>query len=305
MKFGVNILNYGWVATPEHLRGWARFLEETGFHAALISDHIAVTPDVAEPYPAPFYDPFTTLSWFAGMTERIELGTTVTVLPYRNPLLTARVAANIDRFSDGRMILGVGVGWAEREYEALGLPFDKRGAITDEHLAAIHCLWGRDTASFDGEYVSFHDVSTGPRPVRSPHPPIWVGGASRAAIRRAVRYGTAWHPVFPTLDWLRSEGLPALRETAQREQRATPAFVPRIPVLLTDEPLEDEKRWPGEGTLDQIRSDLHAFAELGAEYVLLDTYRGTPDQLAEPEQDQRTLELLAEHVLDLRGQTLR
>src|SRR5215203_89997 len=123
MKFGVNVLNFGAHATSSGLRGWARFAEDTGFHSAMISDHIAVTPDVAEQYPAPFYDPFTTLAWFAGLTERVELGTTVAVLPYRSPLQTARVTANIDRFSGGRMILGVGVGWARQEYAALKVPY--------------------------------------------------------------------------------------------------------------------------------------------------------------------------------------
>ncbi len=302
MKFGVNVLNFGPDAGPDTLRGWARFAEDTGFHSALISDHVTVTTDVAVPYPAPFYDPFSTLAWFAGMTERIELGTTVTVLPYRNPLQTARVAANIDRFSNGRMILGVGVGWAQEEYQALGVPFEKRGAITDEYLTAIRTLWTEENASMAGEFVSFSDVSSAPLPVRTP--PIWVGGSSRPALRRAVRCGT-WHPVFPRLPWLREEGLPTVRKLADEAERPMPGFAPRIPVLLSENPLDEQTRFPGEGTLDQIRSDLHAFAELGAEHVVLDTYRGSPDKLVSPEQDWRTLEILAENVLDLEAESLR
>src|SRR5690606_1924702 len=111
--------------------------EDSGFAIAMVSDHLAPTPDVAELYPSPFYDPYATLAWMAGFTDRIELGTTVTIVPYRHPLLTARLASNIDAFTGGRFVLGVGVGWSEAEYAALGIPFRQRGRITDEYLAAI------------------------------------------------------------------------------------------------------------------------------------------------------------------------
>lgn len=191
MKIAVNALNFGPGATAENLRGWARFAEDTGFHALMISDHVTVTPDVAGQYPAPFFDPFSTLAWLAGVTERIELGTSVAILPYRSPLQTARVVANIDQFSGGRMILGAGVGWAKQEFDALGVAFERRGAITDEYLTAIRRHWAKETASMDGEFASFTDVSTEPLPVRTP--PVWVGGASRAAnpSHGPARHGVA------------------------------------------------------------------------------------------------------------------
>src|SRR6058998_3989630 len=129
MKFGINILNFGPGATPENLKRWAQFAESSGFHALLISDHVAVTPDVAAQYPAPFYEPFTTLSWLAGITDRIRLGTTVLIAPYRHPLLVARMAANLDQLSGGRLVLGVGVGWAQQEFDALGTDFRRRGQM--------------------------------------------------------------------------------------------------------------------------------------------------------------------------------
>src|SRR6058998_760215 len=127
MKFGINILNFGPGATPENLKRWAQFAESSGFHALLISDHVAVTPDVAAQYPAPFYDPFTCLAWIAGFTSCIEIGTTVAILPYRHPLQMARVVASLDQLSGGRFIFGVGVGWAKQEFDALGIPFNRRG----------------------------------------------------------------------------------------------------------------------------------------------------------------------------------
>jgi alkanesulfonate monooxygenase SsuD/methylene tetrahydromethanopterin reductase-like flavin-dependent oxidoreductase (luciferase family) len=164
MKLGVNILNFGPGGSPDSLRGWARFAEQAGFSIAMISDRGPLTPDVQALYPAPFYDPFVTLAWLAGQTEHIELGTTVALLPYRHPLLTARMVANIDQFSGGRFVFGVGVGWSEPEFAALGVPFGQRGAITDEYLAAITELWAGEVASMDGRFVSFREIGTGPAP---------------------------------------------------------------------------------------------------------------------------------------------
>src|SRR5690606_33113768 len=138
------------------------------------------------------------------------------ILPYRHPLLTARMAAAIDHFTAGKFILGAGVGWSEDEYAALGVSFRDRGRITDAHLRAIAAAWTNDVVTFQDEPVSYEQVSTGPRPVRRPRPPIWVGGTSRAAIRRAARLGDAWHPNSAEPDWLRAKGLPALREEAVR-----------------------------------------------------------------------------------------
>ena len=271
MKFGLNILNFGPNANPESLLRQARMAEELGCHFAMISDHVAVTPDVQAPYPTPFYDPFITLSWLAGVTKIIELGTTVAILPFRHPLLTARMGACLDRLSGGRFILGVGVGWARQEFEALGVPFHQRGAIANEYLDVIRKCWTNDVVSYDGQWVKFQDVHTGPWPVREPHPPIWVGGSSEAALRRAVRYGDGWHPLRFRIGWLKDEGCPALRRIAGEESRPVPALCPRIQIRVEEQTLDDHKRFAGQGTLDQIRGDIEALADLGAESVLLDT----------------------------------
>jgi probable F420-dependent oxidoreductase len=293
MKLGVNILNFGAGTSPESLRGWARFAEQAGFSIAMISDHVALTPDVSAIYPAPFYDPFTTLAWLAAETETIELGTTVAILPYRHPLLTARITANIDQFSGGRFVLGVGISWSEDEYAALGVPFNRRGAIADEHLAAIIELWTTDVASLDGDFASFRDVQTGPRPLRRPHPPIWVGGSSAAGIRRAARFGDAWHPIDPRLGWLRDTGIPRLQDAAETAGRRTPALCPRINLELTATELDDEARSTGVGSLAQVLRDLDELAALGAEHVVLDTYTGRPVDRRPAADDWRTLDTVA------------
>jgi alkanesulfonate monooxygenase SsuD/methylene tetrahydromethanopterin reductase-like flavin-dependent oxidoreductase (luciferase family) len=140
MKVGVNLLNWGPGVSPDALARWAALAEALGYHLVMISDHVAPTPDVAAKYPAPIYDPFTTLGWLAGTTRTIELGTTVIILPYRHPVQTARVAATVDRLSGGRFIFGVGVGWSQLEFEALGVPFARRGAVSNDYLAAIKKL---------------------------------------------------------------------------------------------------------------------------------------------------------------------
>lgn len=305
MKIGVNLINFGPSASPEVFRGWVRVIEGLGYHSILSSDHVAITPDVALPYPAPLYEPISTLGWLAGVTEKVEIGTTVLIVPYRNPLETARSLANIDQLSGGRLILGVGVGWAQEEFAALKVPFRERGAITDEYLAAIKKLWTEDKASYEGKYVSFKDVSTAPRPIRQPHPPIWVGGSSDAALRRAIRLGDAWHPIRFPIGWLRDEGIPRLRALAEQEEMAMPAVCPRLRLRIMDSADDSADRIMGTGTIEQIRGDLAEVESLGCEHVLLDTYYDEVEATRDPSSAWRTIAEVAEKVLDLNRGTVR
>jgi len=264
MRLGVNVPNFGPGTDPGMLRSWAQTVEGLGFDLLMVSDHIAVTPDVAEQYPAPFYEPFTALAWFAGITDRVQLGTTVLIVPYRHPLLVARMAANLNQLSGGRLVLGVGVGWARQEFEALGVPFQRRGALTDEYLTTIRAAWSDDT-----DY-------------RAGRIPIWVGGNSDAGLRRAVRLGDAWHPLRLTLDRIR-DGLDRLKATADEQGRPVPALAPRIALRLTTTPITDPARLAGEGTIDQIVDDLEQLRLLGADNVVLDPFDSDPDETRHPE----------------------
>lgn len=284
---GVNVRNFGPQATPENLLGWARFAEEHGFGIAMISDHIAPTPEVNEIYPTPFYDPFATISWLAGATTTLLLGTGVVVLPYRHPLLTARMAANIDRFSGGRFVLGVGVGWSEEEFAALGVPFAKRGAVTDEYLAAVTAAFADDVVSHTGEFATYRDVHTGPRPQRLP---LWIGGSAPAAIRRAVRFGAAWHPINQEPSWLREVGVPALRAAAERAGKPVPALAPRIRAR------PGERVRTGEGTVAQVAADIREFVDLGSEYVILDPNPDHPRDERPLADDWHFLAEVADHL---------
>ncbi|MCZ6874380.1 MAG: LLM class F420-dependent oxidoreductase [bacterium] len=305
MKVGVNLINFGPGASPQSLARWVQLAETLGYHLLMTSDHIAITPDVQSRYPAPFYEPLSTLGWLAGITQTIAIGTTVIILPYRNVLEIARVGANVDQLSGGRFILGVGVGWAQDEFEALGVPFHRRGAITDEYLDALKRLWTTDKASYEGRFVTFKDVYTAPGPVQSPHPPIWVGGASDAALRRAVRYGTAWHPIRIRWQPFKHTLLPRLNAIAEAENRPLPELCPRIRLRLTSQPMPEDERVMGEGTLDQVRRDLEALQALGCTYVLLDTYYDDVEATRHHETAWRMLATMAEKVLDLAHETLR
>jgi alkanesulfonate monooxygenase SsuD/methylene tetrahydromethanopterin reductase-like flavin-dependent oxidoreductase (luciferase family) len=261
---GVNVPNFGPGTAPGVLRRWAQTVEGLGFDLLMISDHIAVTPDVAEQYPPPFYEPFTTLAWLAGITGTIRLGTTVLIVPYRHPLLIARMAANLSELSGGRLVLGVGVGWAVQEFDALGVPFGQRGKLTDDYLRAIRAAWQNDA-----DY-------------RSGRIPIWVGGNSDAGLRRAVRLGDAWHPLRFTMPWLRAAA-DRMTAFADGQRRPVPGLVPRIALRLTDAPITAPGRLAGEGTIDQILDDLAHLELLGADTVVLDPFNGNPDETHHPE----------------------
>jgi probable F420-dependent oxidoreductase len=307
LKVGLKLHHSGAGASPDEMRRWAHFAESLGIHLLMTADHVALTPDVLKQYPAPYYEAFTNLAWLAAQTQRIELGTTVIVVPYRHPIGLATLVANVDQLSGGRFILGVGVGWSEPEFEALGVDYHQRGAIMDDYLDAAKALWTNDVASHEGPFVSFRDVMLSPKPVQSPHPPIWVGGASNVAIRRTVRVGDAWHPLGIRVGWLKDTGLPRLQRLADSEGRPVPSLCPRILCHLTDSPLPDDERVAGEGTLDQVRGDLEALQALGAEYVVLDTKRNSPTSALPTHHEEafRTLTVLAEKAVDLEKETVR
>jgi alkanesulfonate monooxygenase SsuD/methylene tetrahydromethanopterin reductase-like flavin-dependent oxidoreductase (luciferase family) len=280
---GVNVPNFGPGTGPGVLRRWAQTVEGLGFDLLMVSDHIAVTADVAEQYPAPFYEPFTTLAWLAGLTSRIRLGTTVLIVPYRHPLLVARMAANLSDLSGGRLVLGVGSGWAVQEFGALGVPFHQRGKLTDDYLRAVRAAWA-DQQDYRGGQI-----------------PIWVGGNSDAGLRRAVRLGEAWHPLRFTLPWMR-EAVGRMTAFADEQRRPVPGLVPRIALRLAESPVTAPERLAGEGTIDQVLDDLAELRLLGADTVVLDPFSGDPRDTLRPEDAWQALATVWARTRHLREQ---
>ena len=204
MRFGLHLPHLGRSASREVLRGFARAAEELGFDSLWVSDHVVVPRVVESRYPyndsgefpfradATWLDPIATLLFIAGCTERVELGTAVLIIPYRNPVVQAKELATLDFVSGGRLVLGIGTGWMAEEFAALDVPFEHRGARTDEYLRLITQLWTSDDSRFEGKFYHVGDVGFYPKPLRQPHPPILGGGHSEPAFRRGGRYCGGW-----------------------------------------------------------------------------------------------------------------
>jgi probable F420-dependent oxidoreductase len=239
-----------------------------------VPDHILAKPATTEHYGPSWPDPFSLLAFLAGRTRRIQVGASVIVLPYRNPLVTAKAAATVDQVSNGRFIFGVGVGWDEAEFKDLGLPFKERGAMTDEYLAIIKAAWSADVPTYTGRYLTFGGATFAPRPAQSPHPPLWAGGApgalSAPAMRRAATQCDAWHPL--ALGWEDLEkGIATVRELAARAGRPKGAvrLAPRN-LLSLGARAADTDRVPYEGSPDQVAADVKRARGLECDWLTFD-----------------------------------
>ena len=206
MKFGLSTVTRGVFSSRESYMAVAKAAERAGFDFLSVSDHLVVPAKLESHYPytasgvfaaaehGHCFDQLATVAFLAGCTERLRLLTSVLVVPHRPAVLTAKILATIDVLANGRLIIGAGAGWMKEEFELLGAPFEDRGRITDESLEAFRELWTKENPSYHGEHVSFSDVLFYPKPLQKPHPPIWIGGESPAALRRAIRLGDAWYP---------------------------------------------------------------------------------------------------------------
>lgn len=214
MKIGYSLSNNQGMEDVQGVVDLAVRCEELGFDSVWASEHVFNVSYVYDRIgDKPYYEPLTVLSYVAARTTSIGLGTSVLVLPYHNPIRLAKVAATLDVLSGGRVMLGVGVGVIEEELEAMGSPYAERGAISDETIAIMKELWTKEDPSFHGKYHRFSGMKFTPKPVQKPHIPIIIGGTSKAAIRRAARTGTAWHPTALSPEVL-AQGMEYLQEQA-------------------------------------------------------------------------------------------
>lgn len=270
MQVGIHLPQYGRVsAVPDAIARVARHAEALGFAGIWVSDHV-VHP-AAQDYPSPYLlDPLVALTWGAAVTERVGLGTSVLVVPQHNPLELGNALASLDALSGGRLTVGVGVGWSEAEYEALGHEFADRGRRLDEILDLWRVIWRDDPVSFDGTYYRFEDIRVLPKPAH--RIPFWVGGAGRAARRRAVTIGDGLHLIAVNPD----EAKAVIDRV--RPDRPEDSFTVSL-----------RTGWDPQGMpADQIRTEREAYEAAGVSYVVaapwrkdLDDWLRSMDQLAE------------------------
>lgn len=259
MKFGIAIRNMGPQASMPTVKACALAAEQLGYDALFVSDHLCIPPDQTEGSGGRYLDVLATLSFLAGATERIRLGISVLVLPYRPAVFTAKLIATIQELSAERMILGVGSGWMRPEFDALGVDFKKRGALTTETLRIIRHLFEHEAEAYRGELISFPAFVFKPRPKC---PPIWIGGNGPNAIKRVLEFGDGWHPMLRAGDLktaaAKVKADAAARGRSQLEIVARPGF-----------PLDD---------LPKARQRLKDYEEAGVTYVILDLGRYTDEQ---------------------------
>ena len=299
VTFGTSLPSRGEMAGPEQLRNVAQRAEALGYDHVWVSDHIILPKKVDSFYPyaedgvatfkpdEPYYEPLSALNFIAGCTQRVRLGTHVLIIPYRNPVLTAKILSTLDVLSGGRVILGAGVGWMEEEFQAMGLDtYKDRGAVTDEYLQVYKELWTKEDASFDGKYYQISDTGFEPKPVQKPHPPVWIGGHSGPAVRRAAKYGDGWMPIGlrpPAI--LEPEELAGkiarLRKLTVEAGRAEDAVALTFSTgVVFNDTAGSSRAWM-QGNPDQIASDLRQYQDLGVSNFIVNFQGGTVPELQE------------------------
>lgn len=280
MRIGVTVPNvHETLAERSTIEAVARMADELGFDSVWCNDHLAIPTasgdGATEPaYAAAYgeqrgqriYEPLIVLAYLAAVTRRVLLGTSVYLLPLRNPLLAARQAVSLDGLSAGRLVLGVGAGWLESEFDAVGVPYRQRGRRTDEAIAMLKSLCGADGGGFL------------PKPVQRPHPPLWIGGRSEAALRRAARAGDAWHPSHLTVDELRRQ-IPALHAECERAGRPADEVAVTTRRKLVRAPTDDARVLQGDA--GAIAATVAELEQVGVSHLVVEIPGSSEGELLE------------------------
>ena len=263
MKFGYILPNYGDKIAPDQLVEISLACEEAGFDSVWATDHVVMPAELREPY-GELLEPLTTLAYIAARTEKLRLGTSCVVLPQRNPVLVAKQAATLDAFSKGRVILGFGAGWAEKEFRYLNADFAKRGKVMDESIRLMKALWKEDAVDFEGEFFQVRGAVFLPKPLKRDIP-VWIGGNGPTAVRRTAKVGDGWHPVGPDVEAFRrgaEEIGKSGREVVLSVRMTTDVRKKREQYVGANR----EKRVAVSGSAGEIRKEIDAYAEAGLQY---------------------------------------
>ena len=280
MDFGICVPHYGKPVDIERILGVARSAEELGFASVWVTDHLFVPRTLDIIYRDNMLEPLTLLSHLAAVVSRVRLGTSVIILPYRNPIVLAKMLATVDQLSQGRLIFGAAVGWMEEEFRALKAPFAERGALSDESLRIIRDIWTTGAVSHQGTFYQYEDMQASPRPVQQPAPPIWIGGNSARARRRVAELGDGWHTSGMNAAAM-APGCAHLRTLwEQRGRQGKPVLSARVNLaiegvskaLLAYPPRAGRPtRISLSGSVGAIVDQIGAFQELGVEHLVCET----------------------------------
>jgi probable F420-dependent oxidoreductase len=293
VEFGIALPGRGPLASPDPVAKIAETAEALRYASVFVTDHIVLPVSMARstyPYALSgtlpggaaqdYLEPLAMLAWLARVTTRVRIGTSVLVVPYRHPLTTAKTLATVDRLSGGRVILGAGAGWLREEFEAVGAPpFEARGAVTDEYLRLMRTAWTTDPVEFSGRWVTVRGVHALPKPAQRGGIPVWIGGHTDAAVRRAARLGDGWHPIglrppamlLPDEYAQKVKQLHAWAHEAGRDPKGitltfrAPMQVrsPRVKAAGGDRPLF-------QGTAAEVRDDVRRYQALGVTHFVFD-----------------------------------
>lgn len=262
--------------------------EELGYDSVWVSDHVIMPNKMAGSFSTIFYDPFILLSAIAQVTKTIKLGTSVIIMPYRNPVVTAKMAATLDVLSGGRLVMGVAPGWLKEEFETLDSDFENRGEVTNEYIDVLRELWSNNSPDFKGKYINFSDISFYPKPHKNRLPEIWVGGSSNPAKRRAVERADGWQPTWITPDDYK-KSLIEIRESAEEKgiDISKMTFSVRNRVRL-EEPGQQyetgsDPSYMFRGTVEDVKAEVLKFEDSGVNHIVFDP---------EAESDSETIDLI-------------
>ena len=292
MEFGFGVATRGPGASPDALIRLVQRGEQLGFDIVTVPDHVVIPRDIASRYPysedgafagadpGECLEQLTVVTFLAANTSKIRVLTSVMVLPHRHPVLAAKTLASIDVLSGGRLIVGVGAGWMKEEFEALGAPpFEHRGTVAAEYLESFKEMWTAVAPDYEGSYARVSNVTFLPKPIQKPYPPIWVGGESPPALRRAGRHGDAWYPIgnnprFPmdTVERLKA-GMVTVREHAEKFGRDPGQMDFAYSAGWYDDNVEqtgsDGSRRVFTGNPEQVASDIRQFRDLGVQHLII------------------------------------
>jgi probable F420-dependent oxidoreductase len=296
MNIGICLPHYGRPIEIGRILEVVRRAEERGLDSVWVTDHVIVPRDLEIIYRDHMLDPLAVLPWLAGITERISLGTSVVILPYRSPIPVAKLLASVDVLSGGRLIFGAAIGWMEGEFAALGVPFMERASRSDEALELIRALWTQEYPEIQTRRYRIAGVKASPLPLQKPRPPILIGGGSDGAFRRVARFGDGWHATATNHEAFRQGQEAISRYWKELGREGTPVWTLRLPILIegVHHPAVDMRllrgRYAIQGPVARVIEELQGFKSLGCNHVALDVSYSTFPTILE------TIDILAGEV---------